>query len=270
MHQARYDPVKITSYRSSGNGLLPLRTLVCLIFLFFLVAGTPPGFKEEQMAFPRVRDAYAEKGEWMRQLLRDGGLEAGDLKLYIRIFKQEKELEVWAKKKEEPGYFLLHTIPVCRTSGSPGPKRKQGDRQIPEGFYHIDRFNPASRFHLSLGINYPNVSDRILGDPGRPGGDIFIHGSCVTIGCVPVTNRRIKELYILCVEAVNNGQHNIPVTIFPARMTDPNLEELRKDLPAGRGCAGLWEDLKRAYDRFESGHQLPRIEFLADGRHRIL
>src|SRR5690606_11025729 len=97
-------------------------------------------------------------------------------------------------------FTLVKTYPVCSSSGLPGPKRKKGDRQTPEGFYHIDRFNPQSAFHLSLGINYPNSSDKILGH-SDPGGDIFIHGSCVTIGCVPLTDDLIKEVYVLAVEA---------------------------------------------------------------------
>ena len=80
-----------------------------------------------------------------------------------------------------------------RRFGQPWPQATQGDSQVPEGFYHMDRFNPLSNFHLSLGVSYPNQSDRILGASGRLGGDIFIHGDCVTIGCVPITDEGIRE-----------------------------------------------------------------------------
>ncbi|HZH97477.1 MAG TPA: hypothetical protein VEX38_00780, partial [Fimbriimonadaceae bacterium] len=92
-------------------------------------------------------------------------------KLFIRAFKQERELEIWGAESER--FHFLQTYPIVGVSGGPGPKRREGDRQIPEGVYHIDRFNPNSRFHLSLGLSYPNKADRLLGDPERPGSDIF-------------------------------------------------------------------------------------------------
>jgi murein L,D-transpeptidase YafK len=158
---------------------------------------------------------------------------------------------------------------ICRTSGDLGPKRKQGDKQIPEGFYHINRFNPYSNFYLSLGLNYPNTSDKILGLKGDLGGDIFIHGSCVTIGCMPITNNRIKELYIFCVEAKNNGQQTIPVTIFPRELTHDNFEELKRKYNNDADKMGLWRDLKKGYELFNETKQLPSIVFLSSGRHTI-
>ena len=172
-------------------------------------------FKTQQLHFPRVRQAYHDKGQNIDQLLKDKALTADHLWLYIRAFKHEDLLEIWARNKNDSTYILLKSYDVCNKSGGLGPKRRQGDLQVPEGFYHIDRFNPASNFYLSLGINYPNESDKILSDDVNPGGDIFIHGNCVTIGCLPMTDDVIKELYILCVEAKNNDQHKIPVTIFP-------------------------------------------------------
>lgn len=118
------------------------------------------------------------------------------------------------------------TYPFCASSGILGPKRKEGDRQIPEGIYYINHFNPVSNFHLSLGINYPNPSDKILSDPAQPGESFYIHGNCVTIGCIPISDDKIKELYILAVEAYNNGQVKIPVHIFPDRL--PNEAAIKK------------------------------------------
>lgn len=136
---------------------------------------------------------------------------------------------------------------ICVLSGELGPKRKQGDYQVPEGFYHIDRFNPSSNFHLSLGIDYPNASDKILGDPQKPGGDIFIHGSCVTVGCLPMTNEGISEIYLYALYARAAGQRDIPVYIFPFEMTDRNLQTYIKRYPAHKT---FWENLKKGHDRF--------------------
>jgi len=122
---------------------------------------------------------------------------------------------------------------------------------------------------LSLGINYPNKSDKILGEKGNLGGDIFIHGSCVTIGCLPITNDRIEELYIFCVEAKNSGQNTIPVTIFPIELTHDNFDKLKRKYNNDADKMGLWGDLKKGYELFNETKQLPSIGFLSSGRHTI-
>ena len=167
-------------------------------------------------------------------------------------------------------YSLIKTYEVCRTSGRLGPKRKEGDLQTPEGFYHINRFNPKSAFHLSLGINYPNTSDKILGVKSKLGGDIFIHGACVTVGCLPITDDQIKELYIFCVEAKNNGQARIPVTIFPSKLTDNEYQRLTHTCNSDSDNMGLWTDLKKGYEIFNETKRLPSIGFLKSGRHSII
>lgn len=106
---------------------------------------------------------------------------------------------------------------MCKGSGHLGLKFKQGDGQVPEGFYYIDRFNPVSNFYLSLGLNYPNEANALRSDAIDLGGDIFIHGSCVSVGCLPLPDTYIKELYVLCVLVKSNGQGKIPVHIYPYR-----------------------------------------------------
>src|SRR5690606_40100008 len=142
---------------------------------------------------------------------------------------KEKIIEVWVKGHNTTTYQLLCRYDCCTTSGTLGPKRREGDLQIPEGVYHINHFNPQSNFHLSLGINYPNASDKILSDPSKPGGAIYIHGNCVTIGCIPITDDKIKELYIMAVEAKNSGQQKIPVYIFPSRLDPAGMAALKRE-----------------------------------------
>ncbi len=237
--------------------------------ILFLCSFTMDNFKSDQNRYPRVRKAYEEKGESFRNSLQEKSIKTENLRIYLRAFKYEKKLELWAKNKDEKKFKLLKTYNICNTSGKLGPKRQQGDRQIPEGFYHIDRFNPSSNFYLSLGLNYPNKSDRILGNKGKLGGDIFIHGACVTIGCIPITNEWIKELYIFCVEAKNSGQNNIPVTIFPAKLSDNNFQKLKEKYKDESDKIELWSELKTAYHYFNGNRQLPDINFLNNGRHRI-
>lgn len=241
-----------------------------MIILIPLLCSVQPGsFKESQLKYSRVRQAYKDKESSMLALLQSKQIEKNRLKIYLRAFKKEKTIELWGKNDFDTKYSLIKTYEVCRTSGKLGPKRKQGDLQIPEGFYHIDRFNPNSNYYLSLGINYPNKSDRILGVIGNLGGDIFIHGGCVTIGCLPITNNQIKELYIFCVEAKNNGQSRIPVTIFPSKLTEQEFKHLTDKYSSDSDKIGLWTDLKKGYEIFNRTKQLPFIEFLSSGRHNV-
>lgn len=146
-----------------------------------------------------------------------------------------------------------------------GPKRRQGDGQVPEGFYYIDRFNPISNFYLSLGINYPNLSDKRKSSFHDPGGDIFIHGSCVTIGCLPITDDSIKELYLLAVYAKNNGQAKIPVYIFPFRMTDKQMLKYNAEYEGNKALLTFWDNLKPGYDHFMKELKELNIEVNANG-----
>ncbi len=226
-------------------------------------------FRESQRKFPRVREAYKTKEVNLNELLQQNNIIRNQLKIYLRAFKQEQQIELWGKNKSEEKYKLIKIYGVCESSGGIGPKRKQGDLQVPEGYYHINRFNPYSNFYLSLGINYPNPSDRILGSKTNLGGDIFIHGNCVTVGCLPITDDKIMELYIFCIEAKNNGQSKIPVTIFPAKLSQQKYSALLSEYPNDKDKKGLWTDLKKGYDLFNETKTLPTIGFLNSGRYSV-
>jgi murein L,D-transpeptidase YafK len=236
-----------------------------LLFLSF----TSGKFKEQQKKYSRVRTAYSEKEAGMKKLLTDHSIQIENFVIYLRAFKYEKEIELWAKNKSDESFKLIKTYDVCRTCGKLGPKRREGDLQIPEGFYHIDAYNPASSYYLSMRINYPNKSDKILGYKPKLGGNICIHGNCVTIGCLPITDDKIKELYIFCIEAKDRGQNKIPVTVYPAKLTDKNFKTLSTKYASETQKVNLWTDLKVAYDNFKESKQLPTITFLPNGRHEI-
>lgn len=239
------------------------------LLILFLCSFQSGSFKDNQLRYPRVRQAYNEKEDNMLALLQKGNIDRNKLKIYLRAFKREKQIELWGKNDTDEKYTFIKTYKICKISGKPGPKRKQGDLQIPEGYYHISEFNPNSKFHLSLGINYPNRSDEILANKDNPGDDIFIHGNCVTLGCLPITDDKIKELYIFCVEAKNNGKANIPVTIFPSRLSDKELNRLILKHKSDSDKIGLWMDLKKGYDIFNETKNLPSISFLNSGRHNV-
>jgi murein L,D-transpeptidase YafK len=162
------------------------------------------------------------------------------------------------------------TFPVLAASGKAGPKRREGDRQVPEGFYQIDRFNPESSYHLSLGLDYPNESDRVRSDKQRPGSDIFIHGKDVTIGCLPLGDEMIEELYLATLDARGAGQQRIPVHIFPARMTGEKWERFQKtEAERDSSLPAFWRELQPVFDAFEKERRLPEISVAADGKYVI-
>ncbi|WP_221899181.1 L,D-transpeptidase family protein [Hymenobacter sediminicola] len=209
-----------------------------------------PAFRQQQLRFPRVRAAYGLHQTSLHTLLRRHGIRPERLELFVRAFKLGRRVEVWGREQETGQFVLLRTYRLAGTSGTLGPKRRSGDGQVPEGFYSINRFNPDSEYHLSLGLDYPNAADLQHATP-NPGGDIFIHGSNVTIGCLPITDACIRELYVLAVEARAAGQASIPVHIFPFEMTAENLARR-----VGSPHAAFWQGLTAGYQYFEDNHQL--------------
>ena len=208
-------------------------------------------FLTEQKKFERVREAIDEKQSILVERLKEVNLTIDNVHILLVAYKDEDVLELWVRNKSDEAFQKLNTYPVCARSGFLGPKRKRGDNQVPEGYYYVDRFNPKSNFHLSLGLNYPNKSDLIKAITRDPGGDIFIHGDCVTIGCLPMTDDKIKEIYSYAVFAKNNGQQHIPVYIFPFRMNDQNMISYREQYKSHPGLLEFWAGLKPGFDRFE-------------------
>src|SRR6478672_1434229 len=234
--------------------------------LFILIAapvfsqGPSASFVDYQRALPRPGDALKRKEDTLQKQFAAKGLSWPARYVYIRSFKYDGEMEVWIKNERKEPFKLFKNYRVCALAGTLGPKRLQGDYQVPEGFYYINEFNPNSTYYLSLGLNYPNASDKILSDSLQPGSDIYIHGSCVTVGCIPITDQQIDELYILAAHAKSEGQDFIPVHIFPIRYNVPRsvayLNSLTKDDPALKKFSSRLED---AFDYFQKYKQLPVV-----------
>jgi len=239
----------------------------------FAVVST--SFLEYQKTLPRPAEALARKEDTLQKQFAAKKLVWPAKYIYIRSFKYDSQMEVWVKNDVKDPFQLFKTYRICALAGTLGPKRMAGDFQVPEGFYYINEFNPKSNYYLSLGLNYPNVSDRILSDSLQPGGDIYIHGSCVTVGCIPITDGQIDELYILAAHAKDAGQDFIPVHIFPIRYnvkrSSDYLNKLTKDDPSLKQFALRLED---AFDYFEKYRQLPVImtnergDYVVDGISR--
>ena len=234
-------------------------------------ANKPPkkGFVKSQLRNNRVFAARYEKRFAIKQLFRDQGVAYPAEQVFLRIFKRERQLEMWVRSAGQDTFALLKTYEICALSDKLGPKRRQGDMQTPEGFYYIDSFNPRSGYHLSLHINYPNQSDRLLGRENL-GGDIFIHGGCKTEGCMAVTDENIKEIYWIAVEARDAGQSRIPVHIFPARLNDNNMGQLANVFRTEPELVRFWSNLKPGYDYFAEKKRLPEYTINARGFYKYL
>ncbi len=177
----------------------------------------------------------------------------------VRIFKQESELEVW-KVNKSGQYALLKTYPMCRWSGKLGPKTKSGDRQAPEGFYHVSAgmLNPNSQYYVSFNLGYPNRLEKALGYTGEA---LMVHGACSSSGCYAMTDQGVGEIYAVVQKALAGGQQSFQVQAYPFRMTAENMAKHRGDpnMP-------FWRTLKEGYDAFAFSRKQPKVS-VCGGRY---
>lgn len=253
------------------------RVKICLVFTLVAAASIAgeanaqqnvsiQDFKNFQFAAPRVADAYQNYAGQLQASFAKENFSWPPKNILIRSFKAHNQMEVWVKDNGVDTYRLFKTYPICALSGTLGPKRWNGDRQVPEGYYFISQFNPRSDFYLSLMLSYPNYSDRVLGDKSSLGGDIYIHGGCVTIGCMPMTNPGIEEIYTLCLIAKLNGETNIPVHIFPVRFDKVTINFLSREYndPVKQR---FWLNLKAGYDYFNKYHKIFPVMYNKEGAY---
>lgn len=207
------------------------------------------------LAKDRVADARVRRTADVEALAKTAGLSYPVGEVYLRAFKKERVLELWAGEAKKP-LKLVKSYPFCAASGELGPKRREGDLQVPEGFYELRSFNPQSNFHLSVEVSYPNASDRVLSDPKKPGGLIYIHGNCASIGCIAIEDGPIEEVYLFALDA---KVRRIPIHIFPQRLDEKSLEEL-----AGTPHHAFWKQLAPAVALFEANKRPPKVK--VDGK----
>ena len=188
----------------------------------------------------------------MQALFANKGTDAHQPTL-IRTFKKEAEFEIWKMRPVDGKYVHVKTFPMCRWSGQLGPKTREGDRQVPEGFYDITpgHMNPNSSYYLSFNVGYPNAYDRAY---GRDGGSIMVHGACSSAGCFSMTDAQIADIYAVARESFGGGQRSIQMESFPFRMTADNLAKHRLD-----PNIAFWKNLKEGNDNFEVTKAEPAV-----------
>lgn len=164
-----------------------------------------------------VASVVAEVGADVRGRLAPhfhaAGLAYPPAELALLAFKRERRLETWARGTD--AWVRIDAVPILAASGGPGPKLRQGDRQVPEGIYRVAALNPNSFFHLSIMLDYPNAFDQAAArQDGRTnlGGDIFIHGRDVSSGCLAVGDHAIETLFVLVADV---GPERVRVVVAP-------------------------------------------------------
>ena len=238
--------------KNSANALIargiPAWMCVGVLLLILLLLMNGSDTSAQPTASDRVADARRSCGEKLRATFEKAGVRWPAHEIFLRVMKREGELELWARGGAGKKFVLIKNLRIAAQSGGPGPKRREGDMQVPEGFYEVDRFNPRSNFHLSLGINYPNAGDRARVDPVKPGFDIFIHGGSVSVGCVALGDPGIEEVYLA---ALDSRVRPIRVQFFPARMDAPDWPAWRDEqLAEHPEFRELWDALAAAWVRF--------------------
>ncbi|MBS7836048.1 L,D-transpeptidase family protein [Wohlfahrtiimonas chitiniclastica] len=195
----------------------------------------------------------------LEQRLKSIRAKKGD-PIFVRIFKEERMLEIWYEKHGK--YQQLTNYPICYYSGPLGPKKRQGDKVSPEGFYQVTRraLNPYSQYYKSFDLGFPNQYDRFK---GYTGDYLMVHGDCVSVGCYAMTDQQMDEIYQLVAASLNRGQSSVPVHVFPFKMTDARLSR-EKHSPH----YAFWLELKEGYDYFEKYHKVPNIG-IRSGKYTI-
>ncbi|WP_211233594.1 L,D-transpeptidase family protein [Zooshikella ganghwensis] len=186
---------------------------------------------------------YGYKAESrLKPYFTSAGLNFPPQEVSLLTIKDQLQMELWAK--QDNNWHYVRTYPLLANSGTKGPKLRQGDKQIPEGLYKITFLNPNSRYHLSMKLNYPNAFDQqkaVTDGRTRLGGDIFIHGKDVSIGCLAVGDQAIEELFTL-VHRI--GKRQVSVVIAP---TDPRLQALKPPLTSPRWTNHLYQQIAHAF-----------------------
>ena len=240
-----------------------------LVMTLFITAHKPKeSFLKNQLQFKRVKDAYDIHKVSISKKLTALNVDGSNFQILFIAYKANKKLEVYVGSPNKE-MSLYETYNVCAQSGDIGPKNQSGDNQTPEGYYYIDRFNPASNFLLSLGLNYPNKADKIRSNASDLGGDIFIHGNCLSIGCLAMTDESIKEIYTLAIMARNSNQMKIPVIIAPFTMLQSKKMDFDKqaDLKPYAKYFGLWKSIFEGISKFYKTKQLPKFTISKAGSY---
>ncbi len=211
----------------------------------------PVTYEDVTKFLGRLAPSWAGDQKSVDALLAEKGMRM-NAPIFIRIYKEEFELEIWKLKDGRFQHF--RTYPICAWSGGLGPKLRLGDKQTPEGFYTVGhgQMNPNSHYHLAFNLGFPNAYNSAN---GRTGSAVMVHGDCKSAGCFAMTDARIEEIYALARKAFDGGQSYFHVHVMPFRMTAANMAS-HQDSP----WYPFWQRLKEGYNSFEATGKPPIVK----------
>lgn len=248
--------------------LLALLLVACFASLNGIGQGDGAFTNNPRYIAPKVNEVFNRREDSLKAQFEAKRLKWPVRELYIRSFKFDAQLEVWVREEAGEGFKFFKTYKICAPSGKLGPKRKEGDKQVPEGFYYINELNPRSNYHLSLGINYPNISDRIMGDSVKPGSAIYVHGDCVSVGCIAINDEQIEEVFMMVATAKANGQEFVPIHIFPARFNNTKAaESLNRIAKESNNYLPILKTMQSVFYYFEQNRTLPPVLVNRNGEY---
>lgn len=233
-----------------------VKSTLCLLAIW--LAATGAAYASRVPTSARSRAVEARIAPLLARDMAEAGLRLG-APVFIRIFKEPLELELWCESADTFRLFRTYRIETYGGRGL-GPKLRRGDGRAPEGFYYVtpERMNPASKFHLSFNLGYPNAYDRIH---GRTGSALMVHGAEVSIGCFAMGDASIEEIFVATTAALNAGQPFFRVHVFPFRMGTERLARV-----SDSRWVAFWRNLKAGYDHFEQRRRPPDV-VVREGRY---
>ncbi|PZO29448.1 MAG: hypothetical protein DCF13_06000 [Flavobacteriaceae bacterium] len=203
---------------------------------------------KEKQSLESIAKKYGSKVEIsLKGAFEKTKIDTTDFEMAILAFKKEQILELYIRKNETDNWKMLKKYPFTAFSGKIGPKLKNGDKQIPEGIYQMEYLNPNSKYHLSIKVSYPNTFDKEKAkQDGRTdlGGDIMIHGKNVTIGCIPVGDKNIEEIFILATKTKNK---HFPIIIAPH---DFRTNKTFREIEAISWEKDLYENISKELNKY--------------------
>ena len=220
MNKAGYKRTVIIAF--AGAALIALTLLLPEVWLRYLYNRTIGRFFRHS-----VESRLQSFGNEVRKRLQ---LACQPVKLVIIALKSEKLLELWGQDTNGKTFFIK-SYPILAASGTAGPKLREGDRQVPEGFYAIESLHPNSHFYLALKIAYPSPEDMEIAiaekrDTKQLGSNIMLHGRGGSMGCISVENQAVEEIFYL---AGKLGKENISLLIMPFDFRKNPLPVVQKD-----------------------------------------
>jgi len=230
-----------------------MKNQIKIIAILSLIAFSFGGIKVAKST--RSKKAVKKCTPILKKEFKKQGLKWGS-NIYFRIFKQEKQMQVWVKKSNT--FSLFKTYKICYFSGGLGTKTKQGDGKSPEGFYYLKprSMNPYSSYHLSFNIGYPNKYER---QKKYTGSALMVHGNCVSIGCYAMGDKNIEEIYTLLESAFEHNQGLVRIHIFPFKFTNKimNAKEIKS-----KNDYKFWQNLRQGYEFFQKKRIPPNVEVI--------